>query len=511
MRRWWLAVGLLGLLAGCGSGGDSGGTGGAVAGYVFVRNGTLVLRANDEPAAGEVPAVGALVSITSGGLGFTAADGSYRITGIDPGTRELRVDYEGSLPVTVNVTVVAGQTTLVGSGGGVPQSRRWTVMVYLDADHANESAAIAALNAMERVGSSDAVTIDVLMDRAAGFDSSNGNWTGARRFRVVQDSDPNQLVSSRLTSEGGAASDEGEMNLGDAAVLRQFIISSRTTYPATRYCLIIWSSGSGWRADQPIAGRAVAADQSSADLLTIPELELALQSGQDLDLTVLDAPYLSFLETVYQIQDETAYVVASQSGLPVEGLPYETILGQLATAPTTSAADLAELFVDESIESFDGRYEASLSAVRSSGVDAVADALEDYTQILRPLAAANHETIVTARDAAQGFGAGTAAYFGFRDLVSLTSGISTAVNSGSLITASLQLRDAVTNALVTTRRTGSTMDGARGLSLYLPDFTDYEDPGSGGLAPTKDAYEDLALSTDTHWDEFIEEFVDRQD
>jgi len=68
----------------------------------------------------------------------------------------------------------------------------WLFMVYLDADNNLESAGIDDLNEMEVAGSTDRVKIVVEMDRAErdfDDDTSNGNWTGAKRFYVTEDAD----------------------------------------------------------------------------------------------------------------------------------------------------------------------------------------------------------------------------------------------------------------------------------------------------------------------------------
>ncbi|MFX0091406.1 MAG: hypothetical protein ACFFBD_06550 [Candidatus Hodarchaeota archaeon] len=70
----------------------------------------------------------------------------------------------------------------------VSSSATWTVMIYLDADCNLESAGIEDINEMETVGSSDKLNIIALVDRTSGYDTSNGDWTGTRVYKIKRDS-----------------------------------------------------------------------------------------------------------------------------------------------------------------------------------------------------------------------------------------------------------------------------------------------------------------------------------
>ena len=76
---------------------------------------------------------------------------------------------------------------------------------------------------MEQLPASDEVTFVVLMDRIRGYDSTNGNWTDARRFVIEHDSDTSVVTSALLPSEGGNATVMGELDMGSATTLRDFV------------------------------------------------------------------------------------------------------------------------------------------------------------------------------------------------------------------------------------------------------------------------------------------------
>ena len=120
------------------------------------------------------------------------------------------------------------------------QTAKWTFMVYMAADNDLEPFGIADFNEMETVGSSADVQIIVQFDRSPEYDQSNGNWTDTRRFRVTQD-----LNTSTISS--AVVQNLGEVNMGSPEALVDFVNWAKQTYPAERYCLVLWDHGGGWK------------------------------------------------------------------------------------------------------------------------------------------------------------------------------------------------------------------------------------------------------------------------
>jgi hypothetical protein len=115
----------------------------------------------------------------------------------------------------------------------------WTFMVYLSADNNLEPAGIHDFNEMETVGSTDDINIIVQFDRSPGYDSSNGNWTGARRYLVTKDNDMN-IISSKMLA------DLGDTNMGDPQTFVNFTTWAADHYPAKHYFVDFWDHGGGW-------------------------------------------------------------------------------------------------------------------------------------------------------------------------------------------------------------------------------------------------------------------------
>ena len=103
----------------------------------------------------------------------------------------------------------------------------------------------------KQVGSTSDVNIIVQMDRAPGYDNSNGNWTGTKRYRVTKDANTNTISST-------AIQDLGEVNMGDPNSLTSFIQWASNAYPATNYALVLWDHGGGWQKKATFGPRQIA-------------------------------------------------------------------------------------------------------------------------------------------------------------------------------------------------------------------------------------------------------------
>ena len=68
----------------------------------------------------------------------------------------------------------------------VPESKKWTFLINLDADNNLEEFGIKDVNELEVVGSTDEVNFVVQFDRIDGYDESNDDWTSTKRFYVTK-------------------------------------------------------------------------------------------------------------------------------------------------------------------------------------------------------------------------------------------------------------------------------------------------------------------------------------
>ncbi len=110
---------------------------------------------------------------------------------------------------------LAVNAPLIPLNGG--DTDNWTIMIYMDGDNNLEGASLKDMNEIESIAfDNKGINIIVQIDRAEGFDDSDGDWMGTRRYEAAPDSNPNQIGSTLLE-------DLGEVNMGNGSVLADFI------------------------------------------------------------------------------------------------------------------------------------------------------------------------------------------------------------------------------------------------------------------------------------------------
>lgn len=275
----------------------------------------------------------------------------------------------------------------------------WLVLVYIAADNNLDPAAIGDIHEMEAAGSSEAVTVAVLMDR-----SEDADWSEARRFVVRGMGDlPEDKHSYDLL--GDTAESMGEPNMGDPATLKGFIEWGLTTHPAKKTLLVLWNHGGGWRDvyaravlgtraavdDEAAVSRAVAGrmsrgiawdDSSDHDFLEMREVRQVLEGFEPFTVIGMDACLMAMAEVAYEVRKHAEFLVASEDLEPGEGWPYTTILGPLYENPAMGAEELSRMIVKAYGEYYKNQKGTTQSAIRLSEMDGLAAAVDKVAEAL---------------------------------------------------------------------------------------------------------------------------------
>jgi len=93
-----------------------------------------------------------------------------------------------------------------------PEVRPWTVAIFMNGDNDLEEYVVHDLNELEAGDAGANAYVVVQADRIDGYDASDGDWTGARRYAVAHDDDDGTVTSP-------VVADLGEVDMGDPAVL----------------------------------------------------------------------------------------------------------------------------------------------------------------------------------------------------------------------------------------------------------------------------------------------------
>ena len=263
------------------------------------------------------------------------------------------------------------------------ENRTWTLLLYMVGDNDLEAAALADLNELEAALPESGVEVIALVDRAKGFAEDDGDWTGARVYRIRSDDDPNAIRSEVL------AELPKELNCGRPETLQAFLVSALVTFPSKKTALFMWNHGGGWSNcanDMDAPGGL-----SGTDELALPETQLALsgalrEAGRPkFDLLVWDMCLMGQLDVAVACKDAAEVMIFSEALVPVEGLPYDRVLPEF-TRPASNA-DLAKQIVRHFGEFYQGRKEpgVTLSAIDCSKVDEVTASLDALSAQLRPV------------------------------------------------------------------------------------------------------------------------------
>jgi hypothetical protein len=220
--------------------------------------------------------------------------------------------------------------------------REWTVVVYMAADNDLEKYAIADLLEMEAAIPEEGVEVIVLVDRAKGEAVTRPDWTDSRVYRIRRDGNPKTIVSPVLL-------EPGELDMGDPAVLSEFVGSALNAFPARHNMLVMWDHGGGWASqcvDHDVPGSK---EKSSLSIVEVREgITRALRRSNigRLDVVAFDQCLMSQIETAAELSGLADVMVASEALVPAYGMPYSAILPLLAR-PHLGSRRMAARMVEE--------------------------------------------------------------------------------------------------------------------------------------------------------------------
>jgi hypothetical protein len=393
------------------------------------------------------------------------------------------------------------------SGGGdsptpdpIPQEPyKWTYMVYLGADNNLSSAGINDIEEMAQVGSNDNVAIVVQAEFSPNY-SSGVPDTKTRRFLVQKGTAAENL---------NAATDIGNVDMGSAGALTDFIQWAAETYPADRYALVLWDHGAGWKERAYNATstkfRGAIQDETSGSFMSLPDLAAAVRNaGVQIDLINFDACLMAMYEVAYEFKGLADFLVFSEETEPGDGDPYDAILQDLVVDPEMSPRELSTAIVyhyDASYTSYVQQYPGELttkSAIDLSMLDSLDSSVCDFGKALMADSSAA-AVALAARSNTQDY-----AYTSNHDLYDLASYVAQNTSTGESNDAAAAiisiLDDMVVESLANPDNAGSQN---KGVAIYFPDSSEasQEELADYSLLACNTAVRQSQSGT---WGEFVE-------
>ena len=367
-----------------------------------------------------------------------------------------------------------------------PETKDWTFMVYLDADNNLERDGIGDINEMEMEGSDSNINVIVQIDRISGYDASNGDWTGAKRYNIIKDYDSNVITSP-------VVQDLGEVNMGSAITLQNFIQWSKSNYPAENYALILWDHGSGIMYGDDLGG-VCWDDSNGSDYLTVLEISSVLSNPiYSVDLIGFDACLMGSVEVHYQLKDYVDVIIGSEEIGPAGGYPYDYILNFLRSAPLATPYQLGQQIVVFYYESYPSYSYITQAAIKSLTANFIRS-LDNFINDLDDIAISQKNNVQMAREASQEFDVNS-----YIDLYDFANEIQKHC-SGPVDSSAQNVMNYISNIVIEEMHSISRPD-AHGLSIYFP---------NNYLGYSK-IYELHAFTSDLGWDEFLLKYYTGQD
>lgn len=385
---------------------------------------------------------------------------------------------------------------------GQAPKRDWTVLYYLNGNHDLQPDLVRNLIDLEKVGSTDQVTIVAQLSRSPQKKPAklDGDWTGMRRYEVEKGSARTKILSPPVHAQ------EESPNHGESQTLADFLRWGMKNYPARHTMLVIGDHGKGFE--------GTGFDYHHKDMLDLKEFKKALGSFQP-DVLVMDACEMGAVEVAYQLRDSAQYLVASEEIIGTMGLPHKDFLGHLVSHPKLTpgrlAVDLVGLSADDSANRLDkGKPQSAeqLSAVRLDRMEALADSMKELGRSLAisDLPRARLKEMI---EETQHFNLDSNAQpdSDYRDIAHFCQLLSEV--GGPVAKAASQVEKALKAAVVSNHCLGEDLSDANGLSVYLPAGrvkagSRVKAPDGKPMAGHQVRYQDLEFDRATGWSAWLE-------
>lgn len=158
---------------------------------------------------------------------------------------------------------------------------------------------------------------------------------------------------STLTEDGWVEeADLGEVDSSSPDTLASFITYALTEpkLASENFMLMIQDHGNGYLglcSDEGLPDSDLLKTWMSIDGLGNGINSALIETGRSIDIIALDACTLASIEIAYELRGTASYLVASQLGVPFDGMDYHALLSGLSETPSIEPLDLACKLVDD--------------------------------------------------------------------------------------------------------------------------------------------------------------------
>ena len=242
-----------------------------------------------------------------------------------------------------------------------------TVLVYIEGTNLETDYAQATGNINEMLAAMASDKLKIVLttgaaNKAIGTDPVK-SWKTLKRHLITQN------VITELQ-------DMGAKDMGDPAVVTDFITWAQTSYPADRYLLVFWDHGGG-----ALRGYGGDSETNTANL-TIAGLQKAIQdsvakTGKRFEMIGFDACLMATVEVAYLLKDSGHYLAASEDLEPGTGWDWKALLNFISAFPRSDGASFGRALSDSYLAKSEVEF-VTFSITDLSKIQPVATALENF-------------------------------------------------------------------------------------------------------------------------------------
>ncbi len=417
------------------------------------------------------------------------------------------------------------------------QHAKWTVMMYLACDTPLRSNLINFyIDIMKNIETTDDFNLVTLIDGYVKDDTSY--------YYVKNDT----LIPLQWH--------ETESNMANPETFEKFLRLTIDKYPADHYALFTLSDfGCGW---QGIFSDTNSGNRETLSLITMPQVSDVLKSitnngAKKIDVYGIDVCIPDCVEVAYQIAPYVDYMVANQEhgyenftsdeGFLI-GWNYAYFLEELKDNLDMTSEQFAELITNSfrpgTYTSKFGKISApkwypitvfyvTLSTINLSKIDILRNTIDKFASNLSDNLKDIKSDIKKVRSETREYGKlyrrfwwlpskicsilrlEPLSYDCFIDLYDFVEKLKDETSNQEIKNSCTQVMNALNVAIIANK--ALTTDPSHGISIYFPelkcqyDQSIWRSPLKKNFREIPSSYEDLMFTQDTHWDEFLKEYL----
>ncbi|NQE53077.1 hypothetical protein C5S29_05750 [ANME-1 cluster archaeon GoMg3.2] len=372
-----------------------------------------------------------------------------------------------------------------------------SIFIFMAGDNNLDVSGIQDIREMLQTELSHDINVIVQFDRRKAMPWEDPSERTTKRFQVKN----HELITLQ---------DIGETNTGDPSVLRNFLDWGIGNHPADRNMVIIWNHGGGIKDTDiyksigqkvksslfvppkdrttttfdrqknktiDIAGmekidellnvpeKWICTDDTSRDFLDNFELKSALSiPAKKLDIVAFDACLMNIYEIMYQLKDQTDFIIGSQEIEPPEGWPYKLVLDYLSSDPSVSNRNLPAKVVELYKESYaDKGKQVTQSAIATILIEESASNLNSFAKSLLDVLQLIKRDLYEILSSCQRFRERD-----YMDLYDFATLCKNNITINAITLSASQLLSSLDKIIIANSILGDKVENAHGISIYFP-------------------------------------------